>query len=76
MVCGSKSGEYKGTAGHPHLTHTNSGQQLGKKKREREEKSIVLVTALRPLLNDREMGNRTLTVAGSAQSPHAPNNTV
>lgn len=76
MVCGSKSGEYNGTAGHPHLTHTNSWQQLGKKKREREEKSTVLATALRPLLNDREMGNRTLTVAGSAQSPHASQNTV
>lgn len=63
VVCGSKSGEYNRTAGHPRLTHTNSWQQLGKKKRDKD-KSIVPVTALRPLLNDREEGNRTLTVAG------------
>ena len=50
--------------------------ELDYTSREREEKSTVLATALRPLLNDREMGNRTLTVAGSAQSPHASQNTV
>lgn len=39
--------EYNGIAGHPHSTHTNSTQLLGKTKREREEKSIVPVTALK-----------------------------
>ena len=74
VVCGSKSGEYNRAAGHPRLTHTNSWQQLCKKKREKD-KSVVPVTALRPLLKDREEGNRTDS-RWAAQPPRASHNTV